>query len=127
MGKVTYHGYDEGYDTRVLRLGNLAFDFTEPKKHGQHIHPEISLVHSQINFMCGIEDTKSRETHSEPELLDKWATSDERPVCYMASQDGRDFSFGLGLQDYLDFHSSRSGNSCSLVVGKDGSKVELIE
>ena len=45
----------------------------------------------------------------------------------MASQDGRNFSFGLGLQDYLDFHSSRSGNSYSLVVGKDGSKVELIE
>ena len=44
MGKVTYHGYEEGYDTRVLRLGNLAFDFTEPKKHGQYIHPEISLV-----------------------------------------------------------------------------------
>ena len=45
----------------------------------------------------------------------------------MASQDGRNFSFGLGLQDFIDFHSSRSGNSYSLVVGKDGSKVELIE
>ena len=43
MGKVTYHGYDEGYDPRVLRLGNLAFDFAEPK-HGQYIHPEISSV-----------------------------------------------------------------------------------
>ena len=44
MGKVTYHGYDEGYDPRVLRLGNLAFDFAEPKKHGQYIHPEIASV-----------------------------------------------------------------------------------
>lgn len=44
MGKVTYHGYEEGFDTRVLRLGNLAFDFTDPKKHGQYIYPEISLV-----------------------------------------------------------------------------------
>ena len=45
----------------------------------------------------------------------------------MASQDGRNFSFGLGLQDFLDFHSSRTGNSYSLVVGTDGSKVELIQ
>ena len=67
-----------------------------------------------------------KQTRSGQEL-DKWATSDERPVCYMASQDGRNFSFGLGLQDFFDFSSSRSGNSYSLVIGKDGSKIELIE
>ena len=123
MGKVTYHSYEEGYDPRILRLGNLAFDFTEPKKHAQYIHPEISSVTPESGSN-GIY-AKSR-TRSGPES-DKWATSDERPVCYMASQDGRNFSFGLGLQDFLDFKSSSSGNSYSLIVGKDGSKVELIE
>lgn len=44
MARVTYHGYEEGYDTRVLRLGNLAFDFANPKKHAQYIHPEVSWV-----------------------------------------------------------------------------------
>ena len=67
-----------------------------------------------------------KQTRSGPEL-ERWATSDERPVCYMASQDGQNFSFGLGLQDYLDFKGSRSGDNYTLVVGKDGSKVELIE
>ena len=59
IGKVTYHDYDEGYDTRVLRLGNLTFDFTEPKKHGQYIHPEISSVHSQIKLIQFV-DAKGR-------------------------------------------------------------------
>ncbi len=122
MGKVTYYGYEEGYDPRVLRLGNLAFDFTNPKMHMQYIHPEISSdTPNQLYMVLILKQTCSGQE------LDQWATSDERPVCYMASQDRRNFSFGLGLQDFLDFNSSRSGNSYSLVVGKEGSKVELIE
>ena len=45
----------------------------------------------------------------------------------MAAQGGRNFSIGLGLQDLLDFSSSGSGDSYTIVIGKDGSKVELIE
>ncbi len=45
----------------------------------------------------------------------------------MAAQEGRNFSIGLGLQDLLDFNGTRSGSSCRIVIGKDGSKVELIE
>jgi hypothetical protein len=45
----------------------------------------------------------------------------------MAAQGGKNFSIGLGLQDLLDFSSSGSGDSSIIVIGKDGSKVEVIE
>ena len=70
-------------------------------------------------------DAKHNECSGEQ--LEKLATSDERPLCYMAAQEGINFSIGLGLQDLLDFSSSRSGDSYTIVIGRDGSKVELIE
>ena len=70
-------------------------------------------------------DTKHNECSGEQ--LEKLATSDERPLFCMAAQKGKNFSIGLGLKDLLDFSSSRSGDSYTIVIGRDGSKVELIE
>ena len=41
MRKLSYHGYEEGYDMRVLRLGNLAFDFAYPQTKKPYYHPEF--------------------------------------------------------------------------------------
>lgn len=46
-----------------------------------------------------------------------WATADERPICYLAAEDGRSCSFGLGLQELLSFDASRSRDEYHLVVG----------
>ena len=59
--------------------------------------------------------------------LKKLVTPDERPLYYMAAQEGINFSIGLGLQDILDFNSSRSGDSYTILIDRDGFKVELIE
>ena len=39
----TYYGYTNGYDPRVLRLGNMALDYVNPRTREPYIHDEIRL------------------------------------------------------------------------------------
>jgi hypothetical protein len=105
MEENTYFCYAEGIDSQFLRLGSLAFDYANPRSQAPYIH------------------TYSRNLLEEPAL----ASADQRPVCYLAYERGRSNSFGAGIQQLLTFDTSRTGSSCSLVVGKDGSKFELVK
>jgi hypothetical protein len=63
------------------------------------------------------------------ELLDEppMATADERPLCAMSQVHDRSYKLGFGLEGLLDFEHSRSNATYRLVVGRNGSKVELIK
>ncbi len=55
------------------------------------------------------------------------ATSDQRPFCSMGHSDGRSNSFKFGLEGLLEIGHARTETKSRFVVGKNGSKVELIE
>lgn len=42
--KHTYYAYNEGYDPGLLRLGNLTFDFANPRLNSPYFHREVLLV-----------------------------------------------------------------------------------
>jgi hypothetical protein len=42
--KVTYFGYNEGFDSRLLRLGTLAFDYANPRAKRPYYHREVKSV-----------------------------------------------------------------------------------
>lgn len=103
MEESTYFCYAEGVNADKLRLGSLAFDYANPRTRTPYIHkPSKSLLDDPPQ-----------------------AAGDQRPTCYMAFERGKSNNFGAGLKSLLEFDHSRAGSSYSLVVGKNGSKVEL--
>ncbi|KAH7228622.1 hypothetical protein B0J15DRAFT_556236 [Fusarium solani] len=103
MEESTYFCYAEGINADCLRLGSLVFDYANPRTRIPHIHkPSKNLLDDPPQ-----------------------AAADERPTCYMAFERGKSNSFGAGLKQLLEFDHSRAGNSYCLVVGKNGSKIEL--
>ncbi|KAH6987654.1 hypothetical protein BKA56DRAFT_653406 [Ilyonectria sp. MPI-CAGE-AT-0026] len=103
MEESTYFCYAEGVNADWLRLGSLAFDYANPRTRTPYIHkPSKSLLDDPPQ-----------------------AAGDQRPTCYMAFERGKSNSFGAGLKGLLEFDHDRAGSSYSLVVGKNGSKVEL--
>jgi hypothetical protein len=55
------------------------------------------------------------------------ATEDRRSYCSMSQTVSRNSSFGFGLEGLFGFDYSRAGGSHRVVIGKNGSKLELIE
>lgn len=103
MEESTYFCYAEGVHADWLRLGSLAFDYANPRTRTPYIHkPSKSLLDDPPQ-----------------------AAEDQRPTCYMAFERGKSNSFGAGLKGLLEFDHDRAGSSYSLVVGKNGSKIEL--
>jgi len=45
--KTTYFQYEEGMDPSVLRLGNIAFDYANPKTKRPYIQSPTEYVHTQ--------------------------------------------------------------------------------
>lgn len=54
------------------------------------------------------------------------ATADDRLLCAMGQAHDGNYKLGFGLKELLDFEHSRSSATYRLVVGRNGSKVELI-
>ncbi|OAP60501.1 hypothetical protein AYL99_05503 [Fonsecaea erecta] len=103
MEETTYFCYTEGVDAQWLQLGSLAFDYANPRTREPYVHSSEKIL----------QETPLR------------ASADQRPTCYLAYERGKSSNLGGGLKSLLEFDHSRAGRSYSLVVGKDGSKVEL--
>jgi hypothetical protein len=54
------------------------------------------------------------------------ATADVRLLCAMSQARDGNCKLGFGLDELLDFEHSHSSATYRLVVGRNGSKVELI-
>jgi hypothetical protein len=39
--EVTYFGYNEGFDSQLLRLGTLVFDYANPRAKKPYYHHEV--------------------------------------------------------------------------------------
>ncbi|KAL0940722.1 uncharacterized protein CTRU02_203484 [Colletotrichum truncatum] len=102
--RVTYFGYYEGLDPKLLRLGSMVLDYANPRHKCPYYHGEVPNMF-------------------EPPVI---ATADERPYCSMSEKRTSSFGGDIGLGHLLLVESSRSKLSSRLVVGTQGSKVELI-
>jgi hypothetical protein len=103
MEESTYFCYAEGFNPWRMHLGSLVFDYANPRLREPYIHNSGDILLQQP-----------------PQ-----ATGDHRPVCYLAYERGKSSNLGTNLEQLLEFEVSHAAVIHQLVVGKDGSKVEL--
>ena len=102
--KLTYVGYREGINPRLLSLGSLLFDFANPRTRDPYIHEQLT-AHDRIT----------------------WATEDPVENCWVSYSRGNGCSFGGGVMNLAELSASRDSDSYDVVVAKSGCKTELLK
>ncbi|MCJ1283429.1 hypothetical protein MMC26_002758 [Xylographa opegraphella] len=102
--KLTYVGYREGVDPRLLTLGSLVFDFVNPRFQDPYIHEKLT-----------------------PNDLDLWTINDPRSNCWVVYKTGKGCRFGGGILNLAELNSSRNNDNYHVVVASTGSKIECIK
>ncbi|MCJ1437294.1 hypothetical protein MMC27_006680 [Xylographa pallens] len=102
--KLTYIGYREGVDPRLLTLGSLVFDFVNPRFQDPYIHENLT-----------------------PDELDLWTIDDQRLNCWIGYKTGKGCSFGGGILNLAELNSSHDVDNYHVVVASNGSKIECIK
>ena len=102
--KLTYVGYREGINSRLLSLGSLLFDFANPRTRDPYVHEQLTADDRII-----------------------WATEDPVENCWVGYSQGKGCSFGGGVMNLAELSASRGSDSYSVVVAKSGSKIELLK
>ncbi|KAL8820775.1 MAG: hypothetical protein Q9191_007447 [Dirinaria sp. TL-2023a] len=102
--KLTYVGYREGINPRLLSLGSLLFDFANPRTRDPYIHEQLSA------------DDRIA-----------WATEDSVENCWAGYSRKKGCSFGGGVMNLAELTASRDSDSYNVVVAKSGCKIELLK
>ncbi|MCJ1377614.1 hypothetical protein MMC17_000709 [Xylographa soralifera] len=102
--KLTYIGYREGVDPRLLTLGSLMFDFVNPRFQDPYIHEKLA-----------------------PDDLDLWTIDDQRRNCWIGHKTGKGCNFGGGILNLAELDSSHNIDNYNVVVASTGSKIECVK